>query len=163
MEVNCRKFAFTRAGVQTHLLRMLGRVHQAKSKVASKSSKFMYRSSCNHASSQPASNGEARTTCTKLVGCFHKLLSSTKNYPGTIQHLLLFSDITCHVCYQATPYRSDQGADLGRHVGELDKYMIVDYLQVIEDVHIITYDLARRPISKRSDRTGEGRTRCNPV
>jgi hypothetical protein len=136
---------------------MLGRVHQAKSKVASKSSKFMYRSPCNHASTQPGSNGEARTTRTKLVGCFSKLLSSTKNYPGTIQHLLLFGDITCHVCYQATPYRLDLGADLGQHVRDLDKYMTVDYLQAIEDVHIITNNLTRRSVSKRSDHTGEGR------
>jgi hypothetical protein len=148
----------------THLLRMLGRVHQAKSKVASKSSKFMYRSPCNHASTQPASNGEARTTRTKLVGCFHKLFSSTKNYPGTIQHLLLFGDITCHVCYQATPYRSDQGTDLGRHVGDLDKYMTIDYLHAIEDVHIITDNLTWRSVSKRLDRIGKvapGATRCD--
>jgi hypothetical protein len=67
------------------------------------------------------------------------------------------------MCYQATPYRSDQGADLGWHVGDLDKYMIVDYLQAIEDVHIITDNLARRSVSKGSDQKGEGRTRCNPV
>jgi hypothetical protein len=53
------------------------------------------------------------------------------------------SDITCHMCYQATPYRSDQGADLGWHVRDLDKYMTVDYLQTIEDVHIIIDNLAQ--------------------
>jgi hypothetical protein len=60
------------------------------------------------------------------------------------------------VCYQVTSYRSDQGADLRQHVEDLDKYMTVDYLQAMEDVHIITDNLARRSVSKRSDRTGEG-------
>jgi hypothetical protein len=66
------------------------------------------------------------------------------------------------VCYQATPYRLDQGADLGRHVEDLDKYMTIDYLQAIEDVQIITDNLTRRSVSK--SRTGEGRpgaTRCD--
>jgi hypothetical protein len=59
-------------------LTLLSQVHQAKSKVTSKSSKFIYRSPCNHASTQPASNEEARTTRTKLVGCFPNYLAQPR-------------------------------------------------------------------------------------
>jgi hypothetical protein len=111
---------------------------KARSKVTSKSSKFTYRGPCKHASTQPW------------------MLSQTTRFNDE----LLFCDITCHVCYQATPYRLDQGADLERHVGYLDKYMTDDYLQAIEDAYIVIDSHARRSVSKNSDRTGEGRSWC---
>jgi hypothetical protein len=62
------------------------------------------------------------------------------------------------VWYQATPYHSDQDADLGRHVGDLDEYMTVDYLQTIEDVH--NYRQSCSAISVKEIRSYRGRSRA---
>ena len=36
---------------------------------------------------------------------------------------LHFADAACHMCYQGAPCCLDQGADPGRHVKRLDKYI----------------------------------------